>query len=88
MDKKPFTESFVENKTRRVFDKDVANEELIWHRDKKDRVIYVIEAQGWKLQKDNELPINLVDGQMLYITKETYHRVIKGHGDLVIDIEE
>jgi len=37
---------------------------------------------------DNELPIPLKKGVKLQIPKETFHRVIKGTGDLKILIEE
>jgi ribosomal protein L16 Arg81 hydroxylase len=37
---------------------------------------------------DNELPKHLNKGDVLYIPKETYHRVIAGNGRLVVEIEE
>ena len=51
-----------------------------------DRTIKVLSSQGWQLQMDNELPKDLLFGESYYIPKETYHRVIKGKGDLVVEI--
>ena len=85
----PFSDSFVsENKFVRTFDEQVDNEELIWHKDKKDRIIYVLKSNGWKIQYDNQLPIELVNGQTYYVKKESYHRVHKGIGKLVVEIQE
>lgn len=85
----PFSDSFVsENRFKRVFDEQVDNSELIWHKDKEDRVIYVIESNSWKIQYDNQLPIDLVNGNTYYVKKENYHRVHKGKGNLVIEIQQ
>ena len=40
----------------REFSKDVNEMDLVWHQDKEDRKIEVLEGKGWKFQKDNELP--------------------------------
>ena len=40
---------------QRVFNFDVEDKELIWHRDKLDRKIKVVSGVNWKLQMDNEL---------------------------------
>ena len=73
--------------TRR-FDSKVSSEELVWHRDRDDRVVFVQESSGWSLQIEDELPVILVEGFFYEIPKNTYHRVIKGFGDLVVEIEE
>ena len=72
----------------RTFDEDVESSELVWHRDKKDREVKIIKGSGWKFQMDNELPLELKKGDVLNIPKETFHRVIKGSGKLVIEIKE
>ena len=56
--------------------------------DLKDRSVHVMEGYGWQLQKDNELPLDLLEGHSYNIDKMEYHRVIKGEGDLVIRIYE
>lgn len=84
----PFSE-LVRGRTRiRTFDSSVNREELVWHRDRHSRLVKVVESKGWKFQMDNELPQELIPGDALYIPKETYHRVIAGDGNLVIEIHE
>ena len=87
---KPYKEIQIsENKKLRFFRANVINEsELEWHRDRNNRLVEVLEANGWKFQYDNELPIPLQEGDKLFIPKEHFHRVIKGNGDLVVEITE
>lgn len=72
----------------RTFSKDVLTEELVWHRDKEDRTVTILEGVGWKFQKDNELPIHLNVGDEVAIKAFEYHRIIKGKTDLKIEIKE
>jgi hypothetical protein len=72
----------------RVFDHSVPATELVWHRDRKNRRIRVVRCEGWQLQFDNCLPQALVPGQQVEIGAKTWHRVIKGEGDLEIEITE
>jgi hypothetical protein len=72
----------------RVFDGNVFDEELVWHRDRNDRDVYVLEANGWQFQFDNEVPFQLEEGDTLHIKKMDYHRIIKGMGRLVLKIVE
>ena len=55
---KPYTEIKVRNGRVRVFRENVREEDLIWHRDLKDRSLHVLEGNGWKLQRDNEEPMD------------------------------
>ena len=81
----PFKEtSLGNNEFIREFDDDVDSHELEWHRDKEDRIVEVIENIDWLYQSDNQLPV-LLD-QKIFIPKETYHRVIKGNGKLIVKI--
>ena len=86
MEKYPFLEQREGNKLRRVFAESLDPSELIWHQDREDRIIRVIEANGWGYQLDNQLPLPLEDGQELFIPKMMYHRVIKGSGPLVVEV--
>ena len=70
----------------REFKENVDSSELIWHLDREDRVVIPLKSSGWKLQMDNELPKPLIEGQKYFIPKMTYHRVIKGSGDLRIKL--
>lgn len=84
----PYSE-IVKGKIRtRTFESSVNREELVWHRDRQTRTVTIVEGTGWKFQMDNELPKHLNKGDVLYIPKETYHRVIAGNGRLVVEIEE
>ena len=85
----PFEEKQIaENVFLRYFDHNVLSEELIWHQDREDRVIKVIESNGWKLQLDNQLPVLLEKDSTYNIPAYVYHRVIKGSGRLLIEVEK
>ncbi len=72
------------NQYLREFSENVDSNELEWHRDREDRIVEVVQNKDWLFQMDNELPILLK--QKLFIPKETYHRVIKGTGKLIVKI--
>ena len=72
----------------RTFDENIHENELKWHRDEKDRRVKILECNGWMLQLDNELPVELKEGKEYFIPKEMFHRTIKGKGKLVIEIKE
>ena len=74
---------------QRKFYKSLCEEELIWHRDKEDREIFLIEGDGWYLQKENELPQLMCKDSILKIPKETWHRIINKNGvNLVINLRK
>ena len=60
--------------------------ELVWHQDKEDREIEVLEGEGWMFQRDNELPLELKKGDRIFIKELEIHRVLKGTTDLKIKI--
>ena len=70
----------------RKFTQDVDEHELVWHRDKEDRQVEVLQPTDWQFQFDNEIPQVLKD--VIFIPKQTYHRIIKGTGDLDLRILE
>ena len=83
----PFTEQQINTQLFiREFSADVDEMELIWHTDKEDRVITVLEGNGWKFQFDEELPIEMINGIDITIPKGVIHRVIKGKGPLKIKV--
>jgi|TARA_R100000900_G_scaffold115819_1_gene90665 hypothetical protein len=82
----PFNQFKQSGSIIRVFNENIIETELIWHQDREDRTIKVIEANGWGYQLDNQLPLPLEDGQELFIPKMMYHRVIKGNGSLVVEV--
>lgn len=87
----PFKEIVKDERTKtRTFKSDVSNDELVWHRDRKDRQVKIIQSQGWFFQREDELPVSLKPGDVVVIPKETWHRVIRRNnsGDLVVEINE
>ena len=85
---KPYVDYDSDEGFIRIFDYSVSEDELIWHRDERDRLIKVIEGNGWKFQYENQLPFVLVDDHSYYIDAYSYHRLIKGGGDLTLRIIE
>jgi hypothetical protein len=83
----PFEQIDNGNIKYRTFDSGVDEHELMWHRDREDRLVTIIEANGWKFQMDNKLPIVLKENDQIFIPKDTFHRVIKGNGDFKIKVE-
>jgi hypothetical protein len=82
----PFKQEINDDIKIRTFDENVDDEELKWHRDREDRIVNVLEGDDWYLQMDNELPQKLVIGQKYYIPEGLYHRVIKGKGNLKVEV--
>lgn len=76
-------EPYTDNSNIRTISQDVSQEELVWHRDKEDRIVHRISGEGWLIQFDNQLPIEIDN---VFVPAEAWHRVIKGTGDLVIKI--
>lgn len=85
---KPYLQHIENNIIERVFDQNTDSDELVWHKDKKDREVKVLQSNGWLFQMDNEIPKELKEGDTIFIPKEIFHRVIKGNGDLKIQIKE
>ena len=83
-----FGKPYIDEGNIRTFDCNANDNEYVWHRDKENRTIQVLESNGWEFQFDNELPFIIEAGDSFDIPKNTYHRVIKGKGNLVIDITE
>ena len=82
----PYSERRKDNLIVRTFSQDIDEEELVWHRDREDRQVTVLEETDWQFQFDNELPQVLKD--VIFIPKNTYHRLIKGTGELNVHIIE
>ena len=69
----------------REFNDDTHPDELKWHMDKESRKIEVIEGNNnWMFQFDEALPIPLTE--VTSIPNNTFHRLIKGTGRLVLKI--
>ena len=72
----------------RTFSKNVLSEELVWHRDKSDRIVEVLEGENWEIQFENKLPQTLNVGEEYVIPAYTYHRIKRGTTDLKLRIQE
>lgn len=72
----------------RIFDDGVGSDEMIWHRDRHDRTVKVVEGSGWKFQYDNKLPFELKEGDVFTVDAYEYHRLHKGNTKLVLQIWE
>jgi hypothetical protein len=83
---KPYSETIKEGYYFRTFTENLDNTELVWHRDREDRFVKSIGNTDWMVQLDNELPKSLTE--TIFIPKNTYHRVIKGSGDLTVKIKK
>lgn len=85
----PYTDLTREDNTiLREFKEDIDPTELMWHRDLQDRIVDVLEGEGWYFQLDNELPIELKEGISLFIPRMQWHRIIKGTSTLKLKIKE
>lgn len=85
----PFEEEQIsDNIFIRTFSTDVDEMDLIWHTDKENRFIRVLEGNGWQFQYDEELPFEMTDGLGFPVMKGQIHRVIKGLGPLKIELHK
>lgn len=86
----PFSESPIykgsSEITIRKFSSDLRDEELKWHWDEEDRTIFPMVETDWMFQYDNQLPIPIKS--KIEIQKGTWHRIIKGTGDLHLIVEK
>ena len=70
----------------RTFLENISSEELKWRFDNEDRIIRPLNETNWQYQSDNQLPILLENNKTIYIPKGKYHRLIKGSGELKVEI--
>jgi len=86
---KPYTDEYLnEDEWIRKFDHRLDSDELVWHRDTKDREIEVLHGDGWMFQRDNEIPFIINNSSKFKINAMVYHRLIKGNTSLIIKIKE
>jgi hypothetical protein len=81
----PFQETKLSDNTFiREFKQDTDSGEMVWHRDREDRIIESIGNTDWLIQIDNELPKEI--NKEVFIPMGVYHRLIKGTNDLKIKL--
>ena len=78
---------YTDNGDIRTFD-NPNEDDLVWHRDKENRHIDVLEGEGWSLQYEDELPAEMHVGDEFYIPEMVFHRLIKGSTKLVLRLEK
>lgn len=84
----PYKDEIKENFILREFSTDINNDELVWHRDKKDRLVEILDGNGWKFQIDENLPTEIKKGDVIKIKAETFHRIWRGNSPLKLKIKE
>ena len=82
---RPYSEKKEDGYIIREFAHDTPSFEFVWHRDKEDRYVQSIGITDWMFQLDNQIPQRLSENK-LFIPKETYHRLIKGTGNLSVKV--
>ena len=85
---KPYIQVEEEGYIVRQFKETVLDEELVWHRDKCDRIVEVLDGENWEIQFENKLPQSLKIGEEYVIPAYTYHRIKRGTTDLIVRIQE
>lgn len=70
----------------RKFFHNTNSEELLWHRDRENRLIEHISGKNWRFQYDNELPIPIEPNHFIDIPSGCWHRIHCGSDDLIIKI--
>jgi quercetin dioxygenase-like cupin family protein len=82
----PFMSEYTLGGEVREFKLDREDEEYVWHRDREEREIEVLEGEGWQFQYENCLPYLLEPGMIFDIPEGEYHRLIKGYSTLKVRI--
>jgi len=85
----PYREmQLADGRVARLFESTTDDAELGWHRDREDRIVEVVVANGWSFQRDDELPVLMQEGDVIGIPALEWHRVIRGWGPLVVAVEK
>ena len=86
---KPYIEKVINENIRiRKFFASTPEGQLVWHRDRQDRVVEVLGGKGWMFQRDDSIPVQISVGTIFEIRANEWHRIIKGSGDLIVKIAE
>jgi len=85
---RPYKEKRENGNLVREFSSDSNPDDLVWHKDKQGRIVTVVKSNGWKLQMESGLPFDLTEGKNYKIPALSWHRILKGRGNLLIKIKE
>ena len=58
----PFEEERIGSRRIRTFSKDSLQDDMVWHRDRENRLVIPLNSTDWLYQQDNELPVPLFPG--------------------------
>ena len=50
---------YCDNNNVRTFSEEVDELDLIWHRDREDRIVEIVGKTDWKIQLENQLPTSI-----------------------------
>lgn len=84
----PFKENIIDGYHIRTFSSDLDENELKWHFDEQDRIVVCEQQTDWQIQFDDELPKKIIKNVEIYIPEGTFHRIIKGTGDITFKIKK
>jgi hypothetical protein len=83
----PFKQKMINGMRIRTFSENVEDKELKWHQDLEDRYIKPLHKTDWHVQLDDDLPIPLKEQDEIYIPEGVWHRLIKGSGELKLQVK-
>lgn len=83
-----YSDKINNNTILRTFNAAISDQKLVWHRDHEDRTVKVVKGTNWQFQREDALPVFLIEGDVIKIKKEEWHRLIKGSSDLVLEIKK
>lgn len=83
----PFVSCETKNGFIRTFFSDTCSSSLVWHRDKQDRTVTVLNGEGWFFQFEDQLPFELKKGMTFFIENNTFHRILKAEDSTNIEVE-
>ena len=84
----PFKENLIDGYHVRTFSSSLDENELKWHFDEQDRIVVCEHETDWEIQMDNELPQKIEINKKYFIPEGTYHRIIKGNGDITFKLKK
>jgi len=71
------------------FSPDLDPSTLVWHTDSGDREVTILETGGgWKFEAKDRTPLTLKEGDIVYVSKTTLHKIHKGDGNLKVRIKQ
>jgi hypothetical protein len=82
----PYCDTETPDCTMRVFVEDVDEGLLSWHKDMRSINFKVIGGRDWKLLIENDEIMYLEIGKHYYVPKGTYHKMVKGKNNLILEI--